>query len=58
MNLPISIIIDDPALKKQLSAAGRQRAREFTVERMVRQHEELYAEVAARNIQPGSCAVP
>ena len=40
-------IVENPALGKELSAAGRRRAGEFTVERMVRQHEELYADVAA-----------
>lgn len=39
-------IIEDPAVRRELSEAGKRRAREFSVERMVHRHETLYIEAA------------
>jgi len=42
-------LCEDPALRKRMGRAGRERLRtHFTVERMVRAHEDLYLELARR----------
>ncbi len=44
-------LIDDPELRKRMGEAGRQKAlREFTLDRMLRETEQVYAEVLGREL--------
>jgi|LFRM01.1.fsa_nt_gb glycosyltransferase involved in cell wall biosynthesis len=44
----ITWLLDDPQLRQRLIAGGRQRAQEFTVEKMVRQTERVYTGLTSR----------
>jgi glycosyltransferase involved in cell wall biosynthesis len=44
----INWLLDDPYLRQRLIAGGRQRAQEFTVEKMVHHTEKVYAGLVSR----------
>ncbi len=46
--IAITWLLDDPALRQRLIAGGRKRAQEFTVEKMVRQTENVYTSLIFR----------